>query len=208
MSGFETKEAIRAAARERVGSMTAADRAAASSAVVERITGSGWWQGASCVLIFAGDDTEPNIDRLIEIGERQGKRMSCPAIDWTSKSMHPKRVRSTSDLTMGRHGIRVPGESCEPIDPDRVELVLVPGVAFDGHGGRLGRGGGFYDRFLAAWRARPAAEGGGRLAVGVGFAAQVVGRVPTEGHDQRLDGLVTDAGDGPAGEPASTEERR
>lgn len=195
MSVGAEKGRLRDAMRARLGAISADDRRSASGAIVDRITGSGWWKGARCVLVFAWDSFEPDLDPLIEVGNRHGKVMAMPWVDWAGKSMRGRRVRSASDLVEGRHGIRVPGEGCDAIGDDEIDLVLVPGVAFDRVGGRLGRGAGFYDRFLASWRDRPMTGGGvRRLAVGVGFATQVVELVPTDPHDERLDGLVTDAG--------------
>ena len=72
------------------------------------------------------------------------------------------------------------------MDPAEIDLVLVPGLAFDAAGGRLGRGGGFYDRFLATLG--PAAA-----RVGVAFDAQILPEVPTDGLDARMSCVVTDA---------------
>ena len=81
-------------------------------------------------------------------------------------------------------GVLVPDDEPDPSWPD---LVVVPGVAFTRTGGRLGQGGGWYDRFLT--RARPDS-----VHVGVGFDFQVLDSVPSEPHDVRLHGVVTDAG--------------
>jgi 5-formyltetrahydrofolate cyclo-ligase len=70
------------------------------------------------------------------------------------------------------------------VDAGGIDLVVTPGLAFDGAGGRLGRGGGFYDRFLI--RARPAA-----FAAGFALREQVVGEVPAEATDARVDAVVT-----------------
>ena len=191
------KAGLRLVMRERMAAMDGAARARASGVIRDHITGSGWWQNASAVMLFAGDAGEPGLDGLIGLGIQAGKTVCVPGVDWGGKSMQPRAVRSAGDLVEGRHGVRVPGEGCPGVDAREIGLVLVPGVAFDASGGRLGRGGGFYDRFLASWRGpeRGAGWGGAaRAAVGVCFAWQVVDRVPTGGHDERLDGLVTDAG--------------
>ena len=83
-------------------------------------------------------------------------------------------------------GTREPVESAPEIEPD---LLLVPLLAFDAQGYRLGYGGGFYDRTLAGLRQRKPI-----LAVGFAYAEQEVDAVPCEGHDQRLDALLTPAG--------------
>ncbi|MBF0335111.1 MAG: 5-formyltetrahydrofolate cyclo-ligase [Alphaproteobacteria bacterium] len=89
-------------------------------------------------------------------------------------------------LEAGAHGTRHP-----PADAGRVRpaLLLVPLLAFDREGWRLGYGGGYYDRSLSMLR-----QSGRVIAVGVGFAAQEVGRVPHDDHDQRLDAVLTERG--------------
>jgi len=107
-------------------------------------------------------------------------------MDWDTGTMSCVGLSSLEGVEVRRHGIREPVEG-GVIGPGEIEVALVPGVAFDLSGGRLGRGAGFYDRFL------------GRLAdravrIGVGFGLQVVGRVPRETHDLGVDALVTEDG--------------
>lgn len=84
-----------------------------------------------------------------------------------------------------------PLDLAETVAPD---LVIVPLLAFDAHGGRLGQGGGYYDRTLAAMRqAEPRP-----VFVGLAFAGQQVDALPHESHDERLDGVLTEAGYAPA----------
>lgn len=92
-------------------------------------------------------------------------------------------------LAAGRYGIHEPG-------PDRPEVVpavlLVPMLAFDRNGHRLGYGAGYYDRTLDALRAARSASDGPVLAVGVAFAAQEMDAVPCGAHDERLDWILTE----------------
>jgi 5-formyltetrahydrofolate cyclo-ligase len=90
------------------------------------------------------------------------------------------------DLVPGRYGVPAPPEAfrAEPLASDA--LVLVPGVAFDEQGHRLGRGGGYYDRVLSG--------AGGATPVGVAFDCQIVEEVPVEPHDRRVAGLLTESG--------------
>ena len=85
----------------------------------------------------------------------------------------------------GAFGIEVPVEGA-PAEPD---LILVPMLAFDARGHRLGYGGGFYDRTIAAIRARRPL-----VALGLAYAGQELPEVPDGDHDMRLDGIVTEAG--------------
>jgi len=97
------------------------------------------------------------------------------------KRWHPDRP-----LVEGRWGIPVPPPEAEEVIP---ELVLVPLLAFDALGNRLGYGAGFYDRTLALLRSRP---GHRALAVGVAYAAQQVENVPCDATDEKLDWVVTE----------------
>lgn len=100
-------------------------------------------------------------------------------------------VRAWEELVPGRYGVAEPPIRATPIAPSG--LVIVPSVAFDRAGNRLGRGGGYYDRTFAVGKAA------GCL-VAVGYAFQVVDEVPHGPHDRCMDAVVTDAGQWPAPE--------
>ncbi|MGR3757720.1 MAG: 5-formyltetrahydrofolate cyclo-ligase [Tranquillimonas sp.] len=108
-----------------------------------------------------------------------------PVIEGRGRPLTFHRWRSDAPMRPGPFGARVPqeGEAMEP------QVLIVPLLAFDRRGMRLGYGGGFYDRTLAALRAR-----GPVLAVGFAFAAQEVEAVPIEETDQPLDLIVTERG--------------
>ena len=93
--------------------------------------------------------------------------------------------RSLDDsMSVGRYDIEEPADG-EPWPADNIDLIVVPGLAFDTSGGRLGKGGGFYDRFLVQ-------PGMHALTCAVAFAEQMIETVPAEPHDRRVDMLVTD----------------
>jgi 5-formyltetrahydrofolate cyclo-ligase len=97
-------------------------------------------------------------------------------------------VADWSELRPGRYGVLEPPAEAPAARPAQGDLVLVPGVAFDRSGRRLGRGGGFYDRAFA-----PGAEGA-PLLVGVAYAFQLVPVVPATPADRRMDGVVSEEG--------------
>lgn len=90
------------------------------------------------------------------------------------------------ELVAGRYGVREPDRAMPEATLGPDVLLLVPGLAFDERGGRLGRGGGAWDRVLSGVREA--------TACGVGFELQVVNAVPRAGHDQAMDALVTERG--------------
>ena len=87
-------------------------------------------------------------------------------------------VTDLKDLLPGKFGILEPSENCVKVDASEIDLTLVPGLAFDQYRNRLGRGRGFYDRWLMQLSGKR---------IGVGFDYQLVDTVPTEPHDIQLD---------------------
>ena len=87
-----------------------------------------------------------------------------------------------TDIVIGKYGVREPAATCEEIPLDQFDLVLIPGMAFDLQGNRLGRGRGFYDRILAT------ASG---VKCGVAYDFQLQEKIPTEPHDAKVNFIVT-----------------
>lgn len=124
-------------------------------------------------------DTQPLFDRIRET-EREVLFPRCSErgeLDFVP-------IAGWQELRPGRFGILEPAPELSAVPAASIELFLIPGVAFDRRGGRLGRGGGFYDRSL------PAAA----CVWGVAFDFQWVDRVPTDDLDRRVDGVVTESG--------------
>ena len=119
------------------------------------------------------------------------KSIAIPDIDWPHKSMSPRQITNLhTDLIPGRYDIRVPAPGCPLVEPKSLDAILLPGLAFDRAGNRLGRGAGFYDRFISSLH-----DAGHRPAlIGVCYHAQIVDSVPTEPHDHRVDRVITELG--------------
>ncbi len=114
----------------------------------------------------------------------QGARLALPVIVGRAKPLVMRAWVSGEPLSTGVWGIREPEPEAAEVEPD---ILLVPLVAFDRAGHRIGYGGGYYDRTVAQLRARKAV-----VAVGLGFAAQEVPAVPTTPRDARLDLVLTE----------------
>lgn len=137
----------------------------------------GWtlWQASASIAAFAATAGEPEtLDPW-----PQDKRVALPRISKEILAFH--WIANLAELKAGKFGILEPdaGALCAG---NEFDLILVPGLAFDLGGGRLGRGRGFYDRFLAN------AHG---IRVGICFDDQIVARAPMEAHDLRMDFVVT-----------------
>lgn len=179
-----TKADIRQAMRLRLRTLPASRRAAASVAVCDRLRASPPWQEAAAVLLFVPLPDEPDVWPLLEEALAVGRQVALPRYDPARQAYAACRLRHLErDLVPGRFGILEPAPTLPALTEPAVDLVLAPGLAFDAHGHRLGRGKGYYDRLLAEVRGRRC---------GVTFEFQVASEIPAEPHDLGMDYLVTD----------------
>lgn len=106
---------------------------------------------AKTVLFYLSIDGEVDTVRMIKETIKQGKRVAVPVIQKETRDMVPSLIKDLdSELKIGPYGTRHPKEEyIRPIPLESIDLVVVPGLAFDEAGNRLGRGMGFYDKFLS-----------------------------------------------------------
>lgn len=120
---------------------------------------------------------------ILERAWAGGKRVACPRVEWRPRGLASYEVTALDELSEGRRGLLEPDpDRTEPVE-ERFDLVLVPGLAFDRRGGRIGYGAGLYDRFLA---------GTGALKVALAYSLQVLDSVPVEPHDVPVDRILTE----------------
>lgn len=140
---------------------------------------------AEIVMVFLPLPNELDTTPIVLRSWQDRKRVLAPKVAWNQRRMLPLEIRSlTDDLVVSTMGIREPVTGI-PFPISLIDLVIVPGLAFDEYGNRLGRGRGFYDRFLA----HPEFEG---VACGVALEEQVSKRLPVGPLDRPVDMLITD----------------
>jgi 5-formyltetrahydrofolate cyclo-ligase len=193
----DDKSLLRAQCRAQRDAMTGQAVVSASTRVCERLADWPVFQQADAVMAYMAFGNEISLGPLMR--RFAGKRWIVPRI---LKEPEPHLVLHPYDAArLVRHpfGMLEPDASLPVIEPCELDLVLVPGLAFDRRGYRLGLGGGFYDRFLPHVTA---------TTVGIVYAALIVDRVPNDAHDRRVDfvacesAIVPSAGDQPAGPSA------
>lgn len=178
-----TKRALRRAVIARRDALSERDRAAASLSIADRVAALPETREARSAMAFwsfgSEVDTAPLIERLVA----EGRTVALPRIE--GSDIVPVAFVPGDPTTQTSFGAMEP-VGRRVLDPTELDLVIVPGVAFDRSGNRVGYGAGYYDRFLR--RTRP-----GVPAVAIAFAAQLVHEVPTGGTDRRVDAIVTEA---------------
>lgn len=184
----EEKARLRRAMRERLATVTPSEAVAAGRAIAGRIEGRPPWDRAERIGLFVSQPDEIDTGPLIERARRACKRILLPrVVAGPTPGLEFAEVLDWSGLERGRFGIDEPPKGWPATSLVDVDLLLVPGLAFDRNGGRLGRGGGYYDRALAEQ-----AAGARTIRMGIGFHFQLVERVPMTAHDRHLDAIVTD----------------
>lgn len=183
----EMKRGMRTEARRTLAELDAHTAHLLSVSACNRIINTDSFYSAQCVMVYLPMSDELNITPVALRAFQLGKTVCAPRIDWERKRMTPVEVRGFDDrFEIRRHEVREPFEGI-PVALSEIEMILVPGLAFDASGHRLGRGGGFYDRFLAQPGFPPR-----MTRCGICYDSQIVGVIPTEDHDVTLDTVITD----------------
>ena len=178
------KAELRQRLRESVRAIPAEVRNASSRRLCEILISQPIWSQATSVLCFASLSDEPDITSVVESALSSKKAVAIPRFDSTAGCYGAAVITARAQLVRGPFGTLEPGPDCSLWSLNQLDLILVPGVAFDLAGRRLGRGKGFYDRLLAGVRGHKC---------GVAFEEQLVAQLPEEPHDVRIDSIVTPA---------------
>jgi 5-formyltetrahydrofolate cyclo-ligase len=177
------KATLRKQIRDSLQSISPAARCTLSAQIRNRLKESAVWKNARAVLLFAPLTKEPDVWPLLEDALAGKKIVALPRFDSTSHGYVACQVKNLrSDIVTGQFGIREPDAKCVELPLNRLDLALVPGIAFDLQGRRLGRGRGFYDRLLA--------DVGG-VKCGIAFDEQMAGEIPAGPRDIRLNFILT-----------------
>lgn len=180
---LKAKAALGEQIRARIKHLSPAERAAAAVPLCARLREQPVWSAARSVLLFAPLPDEPDIWPLLAEALAAGKLVALPAfVPGVHRYTARQIVNPGRDLCPGKFGIREPLPSCPEVSLNLLDLILVPGVAFDARGARLGRGRGFYDRLLAGVRGTKC---------GVAFEEQLVDAVPVGPLDIHLNCILT-----------------
>ncbi len=183
MNAAADKKALRRELRLKRSEMPAKLRLSLSERIADRLISSEMYKNCDTVLCFVSTDIEVDTLKIINTALSDGKRVAVPrCIIWTH-DMEFGVIGSVSELVHGFHDILEPPFGCELTDGGENSICVVPGLAFDERGYRLGFGGGYYDRFLSDFRG---------VSCGVCFDSYLVKLLPCEDCDIPVDKLITE----------------
>jgi 5-formyltetrahydrofolate cyclo-ligase len=182
MTEASIKTQLRERVRDVLQAISADQHAALSSAMVNRLVNIPPFRAARTIFLFSPLRGEPALAEAMNVAVQWGAKAFSPRFNATSGQYEAAMCLSNERMVKGPFGTFEPDAGCPSIPLNQLDLVLVPGIAFDFAGRRLGRGKGFYDRLLAEVRGHKC---------GVAFDEQIVAEVPEEPHDVRVDSILT-----------------
>lgn len=181
------KREIRREVRERITSISEEARREYSAAAVRMLAERLEWKAAQRVLGYLALKDELDLSQALKLALAAGKSVALPRFipeeGRYCAAMLPA-AESFASLSFGRFGILEPEVTAPVLPLNQLDFILVPGVAFDPGGGRLGRGKGFYDRLLAE-------TNNSCIKCGVALEAQIVAGIPAEAHDIAMNFILT-----------------
>lgn len=188
------KRDIRAEIRRKRSALNPAWVADASSVIARYVKDLPEFAGARTVLCYLALPEEVQTNSMIDFAWRDGKRVAVPAFDAGAKEYGAAWLAAGQRVIPGHWNVPEPAEP-EWVAGVSFDVALIPGVAFDAAGTRLGHGMGWYDRLLARLGA------GIEVRIGIGFDFQIVRDLPQEPHDVAMDAVVTERSIYRAGTP-------
>lgn len=187
MALLRSKHFLRGFFRMRVLDVPVGTRRKAALAAARRLATVPAFREAQTVGVYVSTGSELDTRTVFDLCRRMGKTITVPVVDHVSRRMNFALIDGPVRWVKNVHGIPEPHvDNLRIIDPHNLEFLVVPGRAFTPDGVRLGAGGGYFDRFLAA---HPKIN-----AVGLAFDEQMTPRLPSAAHDVRLHGVVTPGG--------------
>lgn len=184
----DAKKRLRRIVRARLAAMPPAARRRAATAAALHLSRTPLWRKTRRVAVYLTHRDELPTEPLLALLFGSGRAVYVPKIG-TGGTMRFLRLRPGAALIENRYGILEPATRRAGSGRQRLDLVILPLVAFDARGHRLGAGGGYFDRAFA--RAQPHRR---PALVGYAYAAQQVDRIPADPWDVRLDAAVTERG--------------
>jgi len=181
---FESKQEVRKYILEMRDRQRREDRARWDDVIFSKFIDSEYYKNSEVIFIFVSFRSEVDTHRIIKKALEDGKTICVPRVISKNDGMKAFRINSIEELKKGSFGVLEPSADCKEVPGAEIDLVVMPGAAFDKNGGRIGYGGGFYDRFLSGLR-----HNAKKIALAYDF--QILKHVPMDEHDIKPDGIIT-----------------
>jgi len=181
----EEKEQLRVHYKKLRAGMCPDEKARLDAMIFERLKSSFSYRYSIGILIYVSMPDEIDTHGIISHALKHKKLVAVPRCLNGKNEMKFYRINSLNDVEPGIFNIPEPVKSCEPANLRNYNLCIVPALAFDSHGYRIGYGGGYYDRFL---------ENYSGVTAGLMYSSNIIESVPRGRYDMRVDSIITEKG--------------
>ena len=148
MAIFNDKKALRKEILTKRSILDAVEKEEKDRKILDRFYDSNYYREAKNIFIYISYDSEINTKGIINKALMDNKKIYVPRTEFKTRLMDAVEITSLDNLIESEYGILEPSVEEPHIDPNEIDLIVVPGVAFDRNGGRMGYGAGFYDRYF------------------------------------------------------------
>lgn len=181
------KEQIRKDIAKTLNSLTEKQRTEKAKAIESKLFGFANFLEARIALLYIDGDNEVRTKSILKRAYDFNKIVVLPAFDPERLKVAILKVdHPDKDLVPGPRGVLEPNPArCKPVPLQKIDIAIIPGLAFDEKGARIGSGHGYYDRFIPELPATT-------RKVALAFEEQIIPQVPTESHDKHVDIIITD----------------
>jgi 5-formyltetrahydrofolate cyclo-ligase len=153
--------------------------------IFNKFINSDYYKKAEVIFAFVSFASEVDTKKIIEYAIKENKTICVPKVKSREEGFEIYKIKGLQDLEAGFYGILEPKVACEIIDYESIDFILMPGVAFDKYGGRIGYGGGFYDRYLSKLKKDIPK-------IAISYELQIIDKIPMALHDIPIDGIITE----------------
>ena len=153
--------------------------------IFNKVINSEYYKKAKTIFLFVSFKSEVDTHKLIEYAINDNKEICVPKIETKEKGIELYKITGFDDLKVGYYNVLEPIEGSQKISSENIDLILMPGLAFDREGGRVGYGGGYYDKFLKE------SEKNRVKRIAIAYNCQLLDKVPMDENDMKIDGIIT-----------------
>jgi 5-formyltetrahydrofolate cyclo-ligase len=185
MSKVINKNEMRSIMQNLRDALSSEERSIRDSIIRDKFFKSVNYKNAQTIFIYVSCKSEVDTHEIIKKALLDNKSICVPKVISLKEGMEAISIKSFNDLRTGKFGILEPVSSERKLESSKIDMVVIPGLAFDWEGGRLGYGGGFYDRFLVGIKNEIPK-------IGLAYSFQIIGEVFMNENDSYINRIITD----------------
>lgn len=189
MDIFNEKKALRKDILTKRKNIDTAEKEEMDKKILHRFFESRYYKEAENIFIYISYDSEINTSEIIDKAFKDGKKIYVPRTEFETRLMDAVEITSLDNLIKSSYGILEPSIEESHINPNELDLIVVPGVAFDRNGGRMGYGAGFYDRYFKKINKENIKR---IVKLALAYDFQVLEEVPMSVQDVPVDFIITE----------------